>query len=50
MLTRTEALKRKLPLDGPLPGRWRNRIVAGCMVVNIENWNRYLPDFPAARV
>ena len=50
MLTRTEALKRKLPLDGPPSGRWQNRIVAGCMVVNIESWNRHLPDFPAARV
>ena len=50
MLARTDALKRKLPLNGPSSGHWKSRIVADCMVVNIWLWNRYLPNFPATRI
>ena len=50
MLARTDALKRKLPLNGPSSGNWKSRIVADCMVVNIQRWNHYWPNFPATRI
>ena len=50
MLARTEALKRKLPLKGPSSGDWKRGIVADCLVVNIQLWNRYLPNFQATRI
>lgn len=50
LLTRTDALKRKLPLQGPTSGTWEQRIVAGCMVFNIRTWNQRLGGFPLSRV
>lgn len=50
MLTRTDALKRKLPLNGPSSGYWKNRIVADCTVVNIQRWNNSWPNFQATRI
>ena len=50
MLTRTDALKRKLPLNGPSSRPWKNPIVAGCTVVNIKRWNHYWPAFQATRI
>ena len=47
---RTDDLKRKLPLRGPLSGKWKQPIVADCMVFNIDTWNRHLPHFPLSRI
>ena len=48
--TRTDDLRRKLPLNGPPSGEWKQPIVAGCMVFNIDTWNRHLPRFPLSRI
>lgn len=48
--TRTDDLKRKLPLNGPPSGEWKQPIVAGCMVFNIDTWNRRQPRFPLSRI
>jgi hypothetical protein len=50
LLTRTEALKRRLPVSGPPSGVWLRPIVAGCSVFNLDAWNRYLPDYSVTRV
>jgi len=50
LITRTDALKRKLPYNGPASGIWKRRIVASCAVFNIATWNKYLPAYPVARV
>lgn len=50
LLARTDDLKRKLPLQGPASGAWKQRIVAGCAVFNIATWNKSLNDYPVSRV
>lgn len=50
LLIRTEALKRQLPVNGPSGKPWKNPFVAGCMVMNLDAWNKQLVDFPAARI
>ena len=48
--TRTDALRRKLPLRGPPSAAWRRPIVSDCIVCNIETWNRHQPRFPLWRI
>ena len=48
--TRTDNLKRKLPLDGPSSGQWKRPFVTGCMVFNFDTWNRHWPRFPLKRI
>ncbi|MBW2068241.1 MAG: hypothetical protein JRI31_05110 [Deltaproteobacteria bacterium] len=50
LLARTDALKRKLPVDGPESGAWKRQIVAGCAVFNLDTWNKHLPQYPVKRV
>lgn len=50
LLTRTEALQRRLPLHGPQSGLWTRPIVRSCTVFNIASWNAYFPDYPINRV
>ena len=50
LLARTDALKQKLPLNGPPTGTWRRSIVDGCAVLDIETWNRKLPSFRVERI
>ena len=47
---RTDDLRRKLPLNGPPSGQWKRPIVMGCMVFNIDTWNRHQPRFPLSRI
>ena len=47
-LTRTEDLKRKLPVD--IPRSWSRSFVQACSVFNLTLWNRYFPDFPVSRL
>ena len=48
--SRTDDLRRKLPLHGPPTGKWNRPIVADCMVFNIATWNRHQPRFPLSRI
>ena len=50
LLSRTDALKRALPIRGPNSGLWTKLIVENCLVFNIESWNRLLPQFPLNRI
>ncbi len=49
LITRTDALKRKIPLHGPSSGSWKRDIIKGCMVFNIETWNKNLTPYPVTR-
>ena len=50
LMTRTDALKGKLPLRGPRSEAWTRPICARCMMFNMRTWNRNLPDFPVSRI
>lgn len=49
LLTRTEALKRQLPMSGPADRPWKQPFVAGCAVMNLAAWNKALPQLPVRR-
>ena len=48
--TRTEDLKRQLPLNGPPSGTWERPIITDCMVFNIDTWNQHQSRFPLSRI
>lgn len=50
LLARTDALRRQLPTLGPGDRPWKEPFVAGCGVMNIETWNKTLPQFPVSRL
>lgn len=50
LLTRTDALKRQIPVAGPGDRPWKKPFVTGCAVMNLDAWNKVLPQFPASRV
>ena len=50
LLTRKDALERKLPLRGPKSRLWPRPIVRGCGVFNITSWNRHFPEYPVRRL
>lgn len=50
LATRTDALKRKLPLQGPKHSAWMRPFVQSCTVFNLETWNQHFPQFPVDRV
>ena len=50
LLSRTEALKKQLPVHGPAGKPWKNAFVASCLVMNLAAWNKQLLDFPATRI
>lgn len=49
LLARTDALRRQLPVLGPGDKPWKKPFVAGCGVMNIEAWNRSLPQYRVSR-
>lgn len=46
--TRSDELRRKLPVHGQGAGEWRHPIAEDCLVFNIQEWNRYMG--PCAQV
>lgn len=50
LITRTDALKRQLPMNGPAERSWKKPFVAGCAVMNLSAWNKTLAHMPASRV
>lgn len=50
LITRTDALKRQLPVTGPHGRPWKKPLVAGCAVMNVAAWNKALPQFPVSRI
>jgi hypothetical protein len=49
LLTRTDDLKRKLPVSKPLEV-WEKEIASDCIVLNIESWNRHFSDMQVERI
>lgn len=50
LLARTDALKRQIPVLGPGDKPWKKPFVSGCAVMNIEAWNKALPQYPVSRL
>ncbi len=50
LLARTDALKRKIPVNGVNGKPWKKPFIAGCAVMNLLAWNKALPMYPASRV
>ncbi|MCM8625482.1 hypothetical protein [Accumulibacter sp.] len=50
LLARTDALRRQIPVLGPGDKPWKRPFVAGCAVMNIEAWNKALPQYPVNRL
>lgn len=50
LITRTDALKRQIPMNGPAGLSWKKPFVAGCAVMNLPAWNKMLAHMPATRV
>lgn len=50
LLTRTDALKRRIPLIDQTGGRWKRAPIANCAVFNIRTWNEHITDCPARRI
>lgn len=50
LLTRSDALKRFLPQNGPKSGVWKKTIVKDCMVFNIATWNKHLSEYECLRI
>lgn len=50
LLTRTESLKKQLPINGPKETKWPRPFVSGCAVLNVEAWNRQFSMMPVTRL
>ena len=50
LLTRTEDLKRKLPVQKSTSGPWVRPFVRSCALFNLASWNSKLPDLPVTRL
>ena len=50
LISRTDDLKRKLPIQGPVSAPWTKQFVAGCAVFNIAAWNKRLAKYPVRRL
>lgn len=50
LLSRTDALKRQIPMAGPDDRPWKKPFLTGCAVMNIAAWNKALPQLPVSRV
>jgi hypothetical protein len=49
-MARTDALKRQIPMAGPNNQAWVKPFLTGCAVLNIDAWNKALPQFSVSRV
>jgi len=49
MLSRQDQLRRILPISGPGSRSWVRPIADGCVVLNIESWNRRFQGCPIRR-
>jgi hypothetical protein len=46
---KSDVLRRSIPLEGPM-GSWQKPFVSSCTVLNIEAWQRQMPQFPVRRL
>lgn len=45
-----ELLRRYIPLNGPDGEPWPRPFVEDCLLVNLESWKAYFPEFPVRRI
>ena len=50
LVTKTDELKRQIPLWVPQSVTWSRPIVQDCAVFNISSWNKNLPQYPVSRL
>ena len=50
LLVGQERLEQKLPLRGPRSAPWLRPLARGCVVANIDFWNRRFPHYPVRRL
>ena len=50
IVLRQDQLSKKLPVPGPNSQPWIRPFVSGCLVFNIESWNRHFQDYPVRRI
>ena len=50
LITRTDSLKRNLPVDAHSSKIWTKKLAGGCAIFNIKTWNNQLPQFPVSRM
>lgn len=46
----TDILKKHIPVDGPPGTSWPERFIKGCMIMNLQTWNKHLTHFPVSRI
>lgn len=49
LLHQSDALRRRLPVDGPKSGVWKRPLARDALIFNIKHWNRHVP-FSVTRV
>lgn len=50
LVTRTDALRREIPVRVPRTVPWIQPIIKDCAVFNIYSWNRHFPKYPVMRL
>jgi len=48
--TASEILRRNLPLDHPVHGKWGKKFAKDCFVLNLNAWNKQFPQYPVNRI
>ena len=46
----TDILKKHIPVDGPPGNSWPKRFIEGCMIMNLQAWNKHITQFPVSRI
>ena len=50
LLTRADALKRKLPVPESAPDKWKKPLITDCSVFNIATWNKHIKHCRVTRI
>ncbi len=48
LVSKTDVLRRQLPLVGPHSKPWRRAFIRDCIVFNVAQWNKRFPEYPVA--
>jgi hypothetical protein len=49
LLTRSDSLKKLLPINAPNGEPWVRPFIQDCVVVDIDSWNKYFPSIRISR-
>ena len=50
LTSRTDDLKRELPINGPRKTPWPRPFVRDCAMFTVASWNKRFPDYPVTRI